>query len=112
MKKTRIYDEKYRLVVPNSLKAQILHIFHDSILGTHRGIIQTFNKIHDRYYWRSMFREVDNYCRTCQKCIFTKLTREVKAPLQPLAAVSSFHTIYIWVLLVLFLQHCLETNIF
>ena len=95
MKKTKIYDEIYRLVVPTSLKSQILQIYHNSILGgTHRGITQTFHKVHDRYYWRSMFREIDNYCRTCQKCIFTKPPREIKAPLQPLVAVSSFHTIY------------------
>ena len=41
-----------------------------------------------------MFKHIDNYCRTCQKCIFTKPPREIKAPLQPIAAVSSFHTIY------------------
>ena len=94
MKKTKIYDDIYRLVVPNSLKAQILYIYHSHILGSHRGIAKTFHKIHDRYYWRSMFREIDNFCKTCQKCNFTKPPREIRAPLQPLAAVSSFHTIY------------------
>ena len=33
LKKTKHYDSKYRFVVPSSMKAHILHTWHDTILG-------------------------------------------------------------------------------
>ena len=94
VKKCKPYDSKYRLVVPSSMKAEILHTFHDSIFGGHRGVNTTFNKIHDRYYWRYLYKEVKNYCQTCQKCIFTKPSPQLQAPLLPLATTEPFENVY------------------
>ena len=94
LRKTKPYDSKYRLVVPSSMKAQILHTWHDAILGGHRGLITTFNKIHDRYYWRNLYEEVKNYCETCQKCLFTKPSIPFKAPLFPLVSNEPFENVF------------------
>ena len=90
---TQPYDEPFRLIVPQSLKHQILTNYHDSMLSGHRGIQTTYNKIRDRYFWKNMYNEVSNYCNTCQECNKKKVTNEIKAPLQPIPTERPFQTI-------------------
>ena len=91
---THPYDEAFRLIVPQSLKHQILTNYHDCVLlSAHRGIETTHNKIRDRYFWKNMYNEISNYCYTCQECNRKKVTNEIKAPLQTIPTERPFQTI-------------------
>lgn len=40
----------------------------DQISGVHFGVKKMYSSIFSKYYWRSMYVDVGNYCRRCEKC--------------------------------------------
>ena len=47
---TKLYDNPYRLMVPQALKHDILQSYHDNLLDGHRGVQTTYVKIRDRFH--------------------------------------------------------------
>ena len=95
-KKTKSFlphEHPYRLAVPHSRKPEIMHTYHDNLLAGHKGTQITYNKIHSRYYWKNLFFDVDNYCKTCDECAKKKVLQEPKAPLLPIPCISPFEKI-------------------
>lgn len=69
------------LVVPQSLRNQVLYQFHDDPLqGAHLGFTKTFHKIKDRFFWFGMLKDIKNYVRSCTACQLRKDTTNKKAP--------------------------------
>ena len=95
-KKTKSFlphEHPYRLAVPQSQKPEILRRYHDDLLAGHKGSQITYNKIHSRYYWKNLFSEVENYCKTCNECAKKKVLHEIKAPLYPITAQTPFEKV-------------------
>ena len=64
-------------------KRQILHEFHDSPVGGHRGMNKTYRAIKSQYLWPNMRREVEEYVKQCRSCQVNKiLTPKHKAPME------------------------------
>ncbi|XP_069950237.1 uncharacterized protein [Cherax quadricarinatus] len=40
----------------------------DQISGVHFGVKKMYSSIFSKYYWRTMYVDVGNYCRRCEKC--------------------------------------------
>ena len=57
-----------QLVVPPSLKPQILKALHDDCAGGHLGSEKTLQKVRRRFYWPFMSPDVEAYCRSCPDC--------------------------------------------
>ena len=56
-------------VPPGELRRTILKIYHDTAAnGAHFGRDKTAHKIKTRYYWPSMFKDIDNYVKSCIPC--------------------------------------------
>ena len=70
--KSRTRGDSLRLVVPSAMKADILHLHHDDLQGGHQGITRTFERIKNEYYWRGMFKDVENHVRECTDCVTSK----------------------------------------
>ena len=87
------YDNESRLMVPDSLKHQIMTSYHDNILGGHRGFFATYTKIRDRFFWNRMYSEIRNYCKTCENCAKKKVTSDRKAPLRPIPTEYPFQLV-------------------
>ena len=49
-------DAFSQLVVPQSMKYEILSIVHNLVAGAHFGVHKTFQKLKQRYWWPSMFK--------------------------------------------------------
>ncbi|GBN46086.1 Retrovirus-related Pol polyprotein from transposon 17.6 [Araneus ventricosus] len=58
-----------KLVVPQSLVPQILHLCHDIDAVAHPGLSRTMRRIQKNYFWRGQFRQVKNYIASCHECI-------------------------------------------
>jgi ribonuclease HI len=58
----------FRLVLPTTLHKEILRHYHDSLEGAHQGISRTYARIKEHFYWRSLFKDVSNYVRSCDDC--------------------------------------------
>ena len=68
---------------------EVVH-YHDLELGGHLGRDKTFSKIAERFYWKMMWKDVEEYVRTCPTCQVTNDAKFQKAPapLHPIAVRS------------------------
>ena len=84
---TRKYREpvQQRLVVPAPLRSEVLKECHDSVLSGHFGVARTFDQVRKRYFWTGMFKDVENWVKSCKLCASKKSSTQL-APgeLQPI----------------------------
>lgn len=66
-------DEHHLLVVPKSLREQILHELHGALTGGHLGSIKTTGKVASWYYWLNWREDVAKYIAKCPECPRKKL---------------------------------------
>lgn len=80
-----------QLVIPTSLRYELLVWTHDDPTGGHFGTVKTYEKLRSRYYWRKMFADVNHWCRSCCDCAMRKSPRNRhKAPLLPVPVEGPF----------------------
>ena len=56
------------LIIPSSLRSEVLRHFHDQPLSRHPGKMRTFQKIQERFYWKRCRSDVRDWCRRCKLC--------------------------------------------
>ena len=56
-------------------KYQIIETLHNSLMGGHKGVNQTYKKIRQRYYWPGMRNDILDYIRKCPECQTRKIER-------------------------------------
>ena len=57
-----------RVVDDSETKNQILKEFHDTLWAGHRGIWATYHKIKERYWWKGLYKDVEEFVASCIKC--------------------------------------------
>ena len=73
------------------MKFEILSKVHNHVAGAHFGVHKTFQKLKQRYWWPSMFKDVEHWCKSCVDCSMKKSPRNTKrAPLLPLPVEGAF----------------------
>jgi hypothetical protein len=55
----------WRIWVPHCLRWKLISNFHASVISGHLGIRKTFHRLEERFYWRSMRRDVSSYINRC-----------------------------------------------
>lgn len=75
----------------------ILVEYHESVVGGHYGRDATLTKIGSRFYWPTMYGDVDKFVKSCENCQrFGTVIR--KNPLHPYAPLAPFDMVFIdWV---------------
>lgn len=61
-------SEEPQLVVPTSLRLEIMKESHDSDLAGHHGVDRTYNRISQGFYFPGMRRAITEYIKTCASC--------------------------------------------
>jgi hypothetical protein len=84
-----------QLVVPTTLKHEILLNYHDSLLTGHGGFDRTFHLIRLKYYWTRMYNEIREYVKSCQQCQQNKKSAQNPAPLNPLPCLGIFKRVHV-----------------
>ena len=76
-----------QLIVPKSLKEEIMEELHAGVVGGHLGEEKTIHQLKRRFYWPGYSQDVRNWCRTCANCA----TRKTQAPKQkaPMQTIKS-----------------------
>ena len=69
-------------VLPASLVGDVLTLAHDVPASGHLGVEKTLERVRDRFYWPTIFRDVNKYVRSCISCQSRK--RPWKTPHAPL----------------------------
>ena len=57
-----------RLMVPSTLKEQVMELCHELPSAGHQGVARTMSKIKDRYHWYNMSRDITTFVLTCDVC--------------------------------------------
>lgn len=85
-------EKEYLLLyVPVSLRKEILSIYHDNVLSSHRGILNTYLKIKEKYFWETLRNDVTEYVASCHECQTRKHPRIKEAGLlQPIKVGGPF----------------------
>ncbi|CAF5109765.1 unnamed protein product, partial [Rotaria sp. Silwood1] len=56
-------------IPPGDFRKTILQIYHDTAAnGAHFGRDKTIHKIKQRYFWPSMYKDINNYIKSCIPC--------------------------------------------
>lgn len=59
-----------QIVLPAALKQEVFVQMHGA--QGHQGIERTFHLIRERCYWPGMYKDVEEYCQSCERCIVAK----------------------------------------
>ena len=77
------HSTRLQLVVPRSMRKEVLQELHAGALEGHLGEEKTLLKVKERFYWPGMQSDVQDWCRTCATCATQKTApTKNRAPLQ------------------------------
>ncbi|KAH9770474.1 hypothetical protein KPL71_012393 [Citrus sinensis] len=82
---------KGSIVIPpeSSLKTRLLQEFHDTKIGGHSGVLRTWKRLAQNFYWDGMKNDVKKYVAACDTCQRNKSeSRSPAGLLQPLPVPS------------------------
>lgn len=65
--KDRLDSTVLQLCVTSSMVPSILKEIHDDT-GGHLSAGKTYGKLQQRYYWKTMYKDTVDYCRSCEAC--------------------------------------------
>ena len=57
-----------RVVDDTETKNQVLKEFHDTLWAGHRGVWATYHKIKERYWWKGLYKDVEEFVASCTTC--------------------------------------------
>lgn len=73
----------WQLVMPSSLRNNVLQELHTEETAGHLGINKTLGRVKQRFYWPGCTKDVRDWCRLCNLCASRERpTRTPRAPLQ------------------------------
>ena len=88
-------ESKYfQLLVPRSLKKEVLGEVHNGVMGGHFGCRKTYEKVKIKYYWYEMKNDVNSWVLSCEQCASDKTPhKRPKAPLGSLGVGATLATL-------------------
>lgn len=60
---------------------RIFEELHCSPQGGHRGVLKTYKRIRNNYYWENMRKDINDRIKRCVKCNVNKVRRRIKNPM-------------------------------
>ena len=89
--KRRVKSLCTQVVIPSSLRYELLVALHDDPTAGHLGPDKTYEKVCLRYYWTGMYKDIEHWCHSCIDCAMKKTPRnKSKAPLLPIPIEGAF----------------------
>ena len=76
---------RLQVVLPRKLRKEILEKAHANV--GHMSTAKTFGLIQSNYYWPGFYADVDEYCKSCDICLRTKVVPRPRWPMQPLPVI-------------------------
>lgn len=80
--KVEIFDPPINNDLTDEEINKILHEFHNSPTGGHKGVSKTYRKIKQYHKWPKMFEQIKNFVKSCEVCQKNKSCRIPKQPMQ------------------------------
>ena len=71
-----------RVVVPKPYRSEVCRVAHECIMAGHQAKSRTYDKVASQFFWPGMYKDVSDYCTTCDICQKTVVKgRMTKVPL-------------------------------
>ena len=89
-----IGEEVYLVVLPKSLRKDVLYAMHDDPISGHQGVTRTLYRIRTRFYWPRSEKTIRKYVTSCKECQHSK--RKIgkhDGLLQPIITLSPFEIV-------------------
>ena len=67
-----VAPEVLQLVIPQSLRAEVLQELYSGLFGGHLGEDKTMARLRERFYWPGQWADVRDFCRACTICATRK----------------------------------------
>ena len=77
----RIFSQ---LVVPESIREDVLRMCHDDFTGSHLGQKKTWAKLSNRFYCHNSYKDTRDYVDSCETCAKIKKPPASRANLKPI----------------------------
>ena len=77
-----------QLVLPQQCREKVLSLAHGIPLAGHLGKEKTRKRIMQHFYWPTLYKDVEHFCRCCKQSQKSSNKGVPKAPLVPLPIVS------------------------
>lgn len=61
-------DNPWRLVLPASKTREAIDEIHNTFPNVHPGIMKTYSKARELYYWPNMYRDIASFLSQCRVC--------------------------------------------
>ena len=61
-------EELVQVVVPRKLVQTVLKVIHELMGSNHCGVDRTYKAARARYYWKGMYRDIEDYVKHCAVC--------------------------------------------
>ncbi|KAI2661959.1 Retrovirus-related Pol polyprotein from transposon 17.6 [Labeo rohita] len=71
---------RHQIVLPSVVRASVLKLAHDHVMGGHLGVNKTFQRVSQYFYWPGLRTSVANYCRSCRECQLVGKPNQVVRP--------------------------------
>ena len=87
----RTQDEEMaveQVVLPKECRRTVLHLAHTISIAGHLGRKKTAKQILKRFYWPTLYRDVADFCRSCEVCQKATHQRVSRALMVPLPVVE------------------------
>jgi hypothetical protein len=68
-----------QIVIPASLRSEVLKECHDSLLAGHLGFNKTYDRLRERYYWEGMYQDTQHWIASCAECASHKSPKTTPA---------------------------------
>jgi hypothetical protein len=59
----RDMSSKPRLVVPETLRPDLLQYAHEEFQGGHQGVTRTYERLRSEFYWRGIYADAENFVK-------------------------------------------------
>ena len=77
-----------QLVLPECCRQTVLLLAHDIPMAGHLGVTKTMKRVLQRYFWPGVFKDVSDYCKTCEVCQRSQVKRPARAQMVPMPLVQ------------------------
>ncbi len=81
-------EEKLLLVIPRAKVETVIELAHSHPMAGHLGVMNTVQRIRDRFHWPGLDGEVKRFCQACPTCQRTSPRRPPPSPLIPLPVIE------------------------
>ena len=59
------------------MKETVLRMCHNDMGGGHLGFKKTWPKLRDRFYWPNMYKDTEDWIKSCVECAKRKSPKQI-----------------------------------